>query len=148
MKEKIIKEKSRIAEWALSLKDVPEDLWFMSFKEGSWGTGEVIAHLMFWDHFVMDSRLKPFLNNEGLPDLTIDVQKINDTAAAYARSSDKQELIVEFVSARNELAGLLYSMPIEMFSQAISGKGITWSHYLLGLIEHDKNHQNQIDNFF
>ncbi|MGD7021287.1 DinB family protein [Rossellomorea vietnamensis] len=122
MKDKIIEKNRRIAEWALSLKGLPGDVWFRPFKEGSWGTAEVIAHLMFWDYNVIDSRLKPFLQSEKLSESKLDVQKINDNAAAYARKTDKQEVIDEFVNARIDLIGLIEAMPSEAFSQKLPGK--------------------------
>lgn len=145
MKDKIIEKNRRIAEWALSLKGLPGDVWFRPFKEGSWGTAEVIAHLMFWDHNVIDSRLKPFLQNEKLSESKLDVQKINDNAAAYARKTDKQEVIDEFVNARIELIGLIEAMPSEAFSQKLPGEKMSWSHYFQELIQHDKHYQNQIN---
>ncbi|WP_409253898.1 DinB family protein [Bacillus sp. SCS-153A] len=144
----IIEQKRNTANWAQSLKQMPEALWFKPFKAGSWGTGEVIAHFIFWDQFVIDNRLKPFLQNGELPEVEVDVQKINDAAAEYARSRDKDLLIDEFISTREDLTGYIRRMPDTTFVQLMPGKPLSWNKFFEGLIEHDRKHQLEIDAHF
>lgn len=56
-KENILEEKLNIIEWCQTLKEVPDDIWFQSFKNGSWGIADVISHFIIWDDFVMKYRI-------------------------------------------------------------------------------------------
>ena len=47
VKDIIIEQKRKVADWAKPLKQVADDIWFQPFKEGSWGTAEVISHFIF-----------------------------------------------------------------------------------------------------
>ncbi|RIW38511.1 GNAT family N-acetyltransferase [Bacillus salacetis] len=144
-KEKIINQKRELAEWVLIFKQLPDNLWFKPFKEGSWGTAEVISHFLHWDQFVIDNRLIPFLRNEQPPQADVTVDRLNETAAVLARSMNKEDLIDLFVNIRKELTGYLQEMPEEAFAQKVPGKSITWNGYFQGLIEHDERHKKQID---
>jgi [ribosomal protein S5]-alanine N-acetyltransferase len=145
MKDKIINQKRETAAWSLKYKQLSDDLWFKPFKEGSWGAAEVISHLIFWDQFVIDSRLKPYLLNGQQPQVDVDVQSVNDKAAEFARKVSKENLIDQFVSTRDELTGYLQEMPEDVFLQKVPGKSITWDEYFQGLAEHDNRHKRQIE---
>lgn len=145
VKDIIIEHKRKVADWAKPLKQVPDDLWFQPFKEGSWGTAEVISHFIFWDRFVIDNRLKPFLQNEALIVEEVDVQKVNDSAAEYARKGSTSHIIDEFISVREELIGYIGMMSDASFFQKMPGKTTSWELYFKGLIDHDSRHQSEID---
>jgi hypothetical protein len=144
-KQRIIEEKTKIIDWVLTLQEVPEPFWVLPFKVGSWGPAEVIAHFSFWDKFVIDNRLKPVLLNEEPPSVPVDVQQLNNDAAAYAKKTTRIEVIQDFKENRLLLVSMLKALPDQIFSQPIGGKDITWGQYFIGLIKHDEKHRQQIE---
>ncbi|WP_456271385.1 hypothetical protein [Bacillus sp. AK031] len=147
-KQRIIKEKTKIIDWVLTWQEVPESYWVLPIREGAWGPVEVIAHFSFWDKFVIDNRLKPFLLKEEPRSDTVDVQQLNDGAASYAKKRTPAEIIQDFKKTRLLLVSMVEALPKEIFSQPMAGKDITWSHYFKGLIEHDEEHCQQIEEHF
>ncbi|MFE8700110.1 DinB family protein [Cytobacillus sp. FJAT-54145] len=146
-KEKIINEKSKLIDWVHSLEDISDDLWFKPFREGAWGTAEVISHFISWDKFVMENRLNYLLKDEAFPIVSVDINEINLEAAKYARSGiSKLELVQEFITIRKELISLLVQLPAARFEQPFPGKeSISLSDYFVGLIEHDVKHMEEIN---
>ncbi|MEH7332891.1 DinB family protein [Neobacillus drentensis] len=146
-KEMIIKEKMSLMEWSNTLKNIPESLWFKPFREGAWGTADVISHFIFWDQFVIKNRIHFLLNNEDFPKILIDADEINKQASNYARSGILQEeLINEFICTRKELVTLLKKIPSVKFDQKYPRKeDMTLNDYFLGIIEHDLKHKEQIE---
>jgi hypothetical protein len=146
-KEIILQEKMNLIEWSYTLKEITENLWFKSFREGAWGIADVISHFITWDKFLMENRIRYLLLNEDFPKVSINVEEMNKEASIYARSGiSKEELINEFVFNRKKLVSLLKNIPIEKFEQKCPGKEhITLYDYFIGLIEHDLKHRKQIE---
>jgi hypothetical protein len=144
-KQRIIEEKIKFLEWVLTLQLVPERFWVIPFKKGSWGPAEVIAHFSFWDKFVIENRLRPVLYNEEMPSIPVDVQQVNNQAAAYAKKKSPIEIIQNFKENRLLLVSLLEDMADEIFLQPVGGKDILWKQYFKGLIEHDEKHRQQME---
>lgn len=83
-----------------SLKTIPDDLWFQSFREGSWGIVDVIAHFISWDRFIIENRILYVLKNEPFSKMGIDVEDINRAASQYARSGIMKDQLIITVIAR------------------------------------------------
>lgn len=45
-KERILEEKLSLIDWCQTLKCVTNDVWFDSFRKGSWGIADVISHFI------------------------------------------------------------------------------------------------------
>ncbi|CAH2715314.1 hypothetical protein BACCIP111895_02498 [Neobacillus rhizosphaerae] len=148
-KEDIIKGKLSLVEWAHSLKAIPDDLWFQPFREGSWGSADVISHFISWDHFMIENRISHLVKNEPFPKMSIDVEEINKAASTYARSGiTKVQLINELISIRQRLVSLLGELDSERFDMPLPGKEhITLVEYFVGMIEHDQKHITEINSF-
>jgi hypothetical protein len=146
-KEKIIAEKLSLVDWALSLKTISTEQWLKPFRQGAWGTADVIAHFISWDKFMIENRIAFLLRDEDFPIIKVNVETINKQASDYARSGiSKEELIHEFISIREQLISLLGKIPTEKFNQPFPGNGaITLSEYFAGMIDHDSKHKEQID---
>ncbi|MFJ7746814.1 DinB family protein [Peribacillus sp. NPDC097295] len=146
-KKSIIQEKRNLVEWSRSLKDISNELWVKPFYSGSWGTSEVISHLMYWDKFMMENRITYILRNECIPIINIDVEAMNKEAAEYARAGiTKEDLLNQFIFVCEELVNLIGKIPEERFFQPLQGKEhITLSEYLVGMIDHDLKHKIQIE---
>ncbi|MFS0865029.1 DinB family protein [Fredinandcohnia sp. 179-A 10B2 NHS] len=147
-KDKVIQAKQELLNWAESLKDVPDDIWFKSFNEGSWGTADVISHFISWDRFVLENRLYPLLKRESFPEVQVDIEEINQKASKYARSGiTKEDLLDELISIRQEVIAAISELPETEFHQLLPGKSITLLDYFFGLIKHDEHHIQQINTF-
>ncbi|WP_174734310.1 DinB family protein [Mesobacillus harenae] len=145
--EEIIAQKMSLIAWAIPLKEIPNDLLFKPFREGSWGTADVISHFISWDDFLIKNRITYLLKGESFPKIDVDPDAINKEASNYARSGiSKNDLINEFISTRTELVALLGKIPAEKFNQPCPGmEHITLADYFSGLIEHDTKHKEQIE---
>lgn len=149
-KSQIIEAKLALIHWCESLKGLTDEIWFKPFKEGSWGTADVISHFISWDQFLLDYRIPYLIKSEKFPAVKVDVNAINAEAAKYARSGiSRNELIDEFKEVRRKLVSLMETIPEERFHESIqNGAANTLlSDYFTGLIEHDQKHRDQIDAF-
>ena len=146
-KKSIIQEKRNLVDWSRSLKNISNELWVKPFRNGSWGTAEVISHFISWDKFMMENRITYILRNECLPKINIDVEAMNKEAAEYARAGiTKEDLLNEFIFIREELVNLISKIPEERFHHPLQGKEhITLSEYFVGMIDHDLKHKKQIE---
>lgn len=146
-KTQIIEKKLSLIDWCETLKGLSDDIWFAPFKEGSWGTADVIAHFISWDQFLLDYRVPYIIRSEQFPAIKVDVEAINADSSCYARSGiTKDNLINEFVSIRKQLAAQINSIPAERFQEQLtfSNSSTTLADYFTGLIEHDQRHKQQI----
>lgn len=114
-KEAIIKGKKALIGWVCMLTNMSDSFWFQPFREGGWGTADVISHFISWDKFVIENRIKPLIKEEALPKIKVDVQAMNDAASLYARSGiSKEDLIEECISMREELVSLLEKISVDV----------------------------------
>jgi hypothetical protein len=148
-KESILKENLSFVEWCSTLKNLSNDIWFKPFKEGSWGTADVISHFISWDKFILENRISYILREERVPKINVDVEAMNKAASNYARSGiSKEDLINQFISVRKELVSHIDTIPTEKFNQPIPGiDHITLSDYFAEMINHDLKHKKQIETF-
>lgn len=146
-KEEIIEEKATFIGWVQSLEQMEDQLWFLPFREGSWGTADVVSHFITWDRFVISRRMPVLMSKEKIPSEKINADAMNMEARNYARSGiSKQKLISEFAEAREELLSLLEKLEPERFQELYPGRDITIGQYFAGLIEHDHKHKKEIEN--
>jgi hypothetical protein len=148
-KEEVIAAKLQIADWADSLKSISDELWFLPFREGSWGIADVVAHFISWDRFIIENRVSYLIKNQPVPKLNIDEEEINRGASNYARSGIIKDLLInEFISIRHQLVSLLERLDSERFDFPLPGmEHMTLGEYMVGMIEHDQKHQTEIEAF-
>ncbi|MCZ0702799.1 hypothetical protein J2T56_003086 [Natronobacillus azotifigens] len=144
--------------WLENLNDVEETLFFKPVKEGKWSTAEIIAHIMFWDKYIMQEVIPQM--HEGAEVLTEeDFQVINEQAANYVKSSNKNknQLIDECIVARGELMSFLKNKSEEDFFSRFTLNGETvdqytgYPHtlfnYIACFVWHDNHHKEQVEKF-
>ena len=146
-KKSIIQEKRGSVDWAYSLKNISNDLWVKPFRNGAWGTAEVVSHFISWDKFIIENRITYILRNECFPKISVDVEAMNEEASKYARAGiTKEDLLNEFILVREELVNLIGKIPKERFHHPLQGKEqITLSEYFVGMIDDDLKHKEQIE---
>ncbi|HGA0509712.1 DinB family protein [Bacillus pacificus] len=149
-KENVLEEKLNIIEWCQTLKEVHDDIWFQSFKNGSWGIADVISHFIIWDDFVIKYRIPYFLSAKSIPYIPTDVEEMNKSAIIYARSGiSREELINQFSYTRKQLVDEIERIPVYNFNDEfqIGTKKVRLNHYFSSLIQHDLKHKEEINQF-
>ncbi|PFE97956.1 hypothetical protein CN325_12880 [Bacillus thuringiensis] len=149
-KENIVEEKSNLIQWCQTLKGVPDDIWFQSFKNGLWGIADVISHFIIWDDFVMKYRIPYFLSTQSVPHFPTDVEEMNKSAIIYARSGiSREELINQFSYTRKQLVDEIERIPADNLNDdfQIGTKKVRLNHYFSSLIQHDLKHKEEIMQF-
>ncbi|MBF7156163.1 MULTISPECIES: DinB family protein [Bacillus] len=149
-KENILEEKLNIIEWCQTLKEVHDDIWFQSFKNGTWGIADVISHFIIWDDFVIKYRIPYFLSAKSIPYIPTDVEEMNNSAIIYARSGiSREELINQFSYTRKQLVDEIERIPVYNFNDdfQIGTKKVRLNHYFSSLIQHDLKHKEEIIRF-
>ncbi|HDR7000751.1 DinB family protein [Bacillus cereus] len=149
-KENILEEKLNIIEWCQTLKEVHDDIWFQSFKNGTWGIADVISHFIIWDDFVIKYRIPYFLSAKSIPYIPTDVEEMNNSATIYARSGiSREELINQFSYTRKQLVDEIERIPVYNFNDdfQIGTKKVRLNHYFSSLIQHDLKHKEEIIRF-
>ena len=145
-----MEEKLNIIEWCQTLKEVHDDIWFQSFKNGSWGIADVISHFIIWDDFVIKYRIPYFLSAKSIPYIPTDVEEMNKSAIIYARSGiSREELINQFSYTRKQLVDEIERIPVYNFNDdfQIGTKKVRLNHYFSSLIQHDLKHKEEIIRF-
>ncbi|MDM5194006.1 DinB family protein [Bacillus hominis] len=149
-KENILEEKLNLIEWCQTLKGVPDDIWFQSFKNGSWASADVISHFIIWDEFVMKYRIPYFLSAQSVPHVSTDVEEMNKSAIIYARSGiSKEGLLDQFSFTRKKLVGQIERIPAHNFNNEFQfgTKKVRLNNYFSSLIQHDLKHKEEIIQF-
>ncbi|PGK42320.1 hypothetical protein CN907_09415 [Bacillus anthracis] len=149
-KENILEEKLNLIEWCRTLKGVPDDIWFQSFKNGSWASADVISHFIVWDVFLIKHRIPYFISGQSVPNVPIDVEEMNKGAIKYARSGiSKEELLNQFSVTRKQLVDEIERIPAYNFNNEfqIGTKKVMLNHYFSSLIQHDLKHKEEIIQF-
>ncbi|WP_255446636.1 DinB family protein [Bacillus sp. SH5-2] len=146
-KENILEEKLNVIEWSQTLKGVPDDIWFQSFKNGSWASADVISHFIVWDEFVMKYRIPYFLSAQLIPHVPTDVEEMNTGAIRYARSGiSKEGLLDQFSFTRKQLVDQIERIPTPYFynDYQFDTKKVRLNNYFASLIKHDLKHKEYI----
>ncbi|MED1559060.1 DinB family protein [Bacillus paramycoides] len=149
-KERILEEKLSLIEWCQTLKGISDDIWFQSFRKGSWGTVDVISHFIVWDEFLMKYRMLYLIGSQYVPDVSTDVEEMNKSAMKYARSGiSKEELIEQFISTRKQLVDQINQIPAQNFNSEyrFGTKRVRLNDYFSSLIQHDLKHKEEIMQF-
>lgn len=149
-KESILEEKLSLIEWCQIFKCVTHDVWFESFRKGSWGIVDVISHFIVWDEFLIKHRIPYFISGQSLPNVPINVEEMNKGAIKYARSGiSKEELVDEFSCTRKQLVDQIKQIPNCNFNYdfQFGTKKLRLNTYFSSRIQHDLKHKEEIMQF-
>ncbi|SFF68687.1 Uncharacterized damage-inducible protein DinB (forms a four-helix bundle) [Planifilum fulgidum] len=140
----------KMNDFVQSLKGIPERWWLMPIAEGKWSPGEIIAHLIEWDRFLLDERLNRLRPGKTVPPASVEADELNARAARWAREeASREEVLAAFHHTRTRLLKRLESVPgtdrdAPFF---IGNRSLTLTDYLKGLADHDEHHRKQIEAF-
>lgn len=148
--ESILLRFRKMNDFVQSLKGIPEKWWRMPIAEGKWSPGEIVAHLIEWDRFLLDGRLNQLQPGKTVPPASVNADELNARAARWAREkASREEVLTAFRRTRTRLLQRLESVPgtdrDESFT--IRDRSLTLTEYLKGLADHDEHHRKQIEAF-
>lgn len=132
-----------LADWVKGLQGMDDSSWSTPLQEGKWSVREIIAHLLFWDRKVRDEMLPDMV--EGADLKFENIQQVNDAAAAYAQTVDRQELIEELVQTRSKLAEAFTEKFDPELRFKLEGHLVGFQGFLDDFVGHDKHHRKQVD---
>lgn len=149
-KKSILEEKLKLIEWCQTLKSVTNDVWFESFRKGSWGIADVISQLIVWDEFLMKFRIPYFISGQSVPNVPTGAEEMNEGAIKYARSGiSKEELLDQFSFTRKQLVDQINQISARNFKDdfQFGTKRVRLNNYFSSLIQHDLKHKEEIIQF-
>ncbi|SFS80331.1 DinB family protein [Marininema halotolerans] len=132
-----------------SLATVSTDQWRKPIAEGKWSAIEVVAHLHFWDRYLVEYALPDDFTRETWSELTI--ENMNRKASIWACSGVScHEVIKQFLTFREGLLRFLNRMPPEDWGRTLRmGKHtLTLAEYIQEAIDHDQHHRSQLEGCF
>lgn len=134
-----------------SLAGLDRDLWLAPLKPGKWSIAETIAHLLYWDRFILKERLPVMQAGAVLPQAGIDLEAFNGEAARYAREEASQEEVIQtFCEIREMLLDEISKRSEKEISAILytaSQKQTSLYSYFQGMIEHDRHHLEPMKQF-
>ncbi|PLT29003.1 DinB family protein [Peribacillus deserti] len=141
----ILEEYTRITDFFEQLKTTPEKLFFLAIGENKWSSAAIVAHFIYWDRYILESRLPGMLEGRDLEKSSVHVEEMNDRAKHYAHSGvSKEHLLDEAISWRMKSAQLLKDADFNK-SFRIGEKPLTLKQFIEGDIEHDRHHMRQME---
>ncbi|MUK87992.1 DinB family protein [Ornithinibacillus sp. L9] len=144
-KQKIINHYEESLRWVKSLGNVTEEQWRRQIGKGKWTVAEVIGHLIPWDEFVLNKRIRFFFKQTDLPKGP-QVHEVNNRAAIESQKRSKEETIEYFVRMRKQLIEEIQQVADELWLEEliIGTTTLTLFDYFSGLVQHDEHHFQQI----
>lgn len=132
--------------WVEKLKEMAQDLWLKPISEGKWSLREILTHIMYWDKNSLEMMV-PHMS-EGANLTFVDIEQLNQEAAAFARSYDSlHALIDDLIQTRKQLLRLLEEKYDEATTFIIDNEEYTYKKFVQIFIHHDEHHKKQIEAF-
>ncbi|WP_177167837.1 DinB family protein [Marininema mesophilum] len=147
-KKKICQRLGEMTDFIHTLKTVSTDQWMKPIGEGKWSPLEIVAHLHFWDRYLIEERL-PEIEPDGAGSL--EIEDINLKASLWTRSGVScEEVIEQFLEFRGQLLRFLEGMPDADWDRMvrIGNHTISLAEYILEAIDHDEHHREQLRECF
>lgn len=144
-----IKELDQFADflvWTEKLKETAQDLWLKPISEGKWSLREILTHIMYWDKNSLEMMVPNM--SEGANLTFVDIEQLNQEAAAFARSYDSLHVLIDdLIQIRKQLLHLLAEKYDEATTFIIDNQECTYKKFVQIFIHHDEHHKKQIEAF-
>lgn len=146
-KSAIIDHNKEMINWVITLREMPEDIWFQPIEAGKWSPAEIISHFVPWDEFILEKRLPYLFTDKTLPKGPENAEVFNLEAANAGRSNEKEVTIQKFITTRRELIKGIGGLSDDLWENTfkIGSAELHLFDYFKGLIDHDLHHKQQID---
>ena len=79
--------------------ELDDTLWQTPLKPGKWNIGETLAHLIAWDEFLLDHRLREIGSAESMSPAP-EVDAFNHEAVTRMEKASKAELFRQFTETK------------------------------------------------
>ncbi|MGA9289420.1 MAG: DinB family protein [Anaerobacillus sp.] len=147
----VLDEYASLTNWLhKTAMEMEEKVFFMPIKPGKWSPAEILSHIREWDEYLLNERI-PYIHHEAqLSKLDVNVEEVNEEAAAYARSGiSKDQMITETLNGRERVVATLRKLNENQWNETfyIDKYPLCLTSYMKGLIEHDEHHKMQIEVF-
>ncbi|MGD8188632.1 DinB family protein [Brevibacillus ginsengisoli] len=150
-KQEILTGFAEMLSYVRGLSGIDHDLWLTPMQPGKWSVAETIAHLVFWDRFILEERMPIMHAGAILPKAEIDLEAFNGEAARYAREEASQETVIqEFCLDREKILDEIAKRSEKEVAAVMytsSQKETSIYLYFKGMIEHDLHHLAPIKQF-
>ncbi len=131
--------------FAETLQRLSEDDWRRKIAPNKWSIAEIMGHFRFWDAFLLTKRVPFFFTTQQFePSPNVDL--INEQSAAYARVTEKDKVLAEFIIHRQQIVEQLLQFSPQQWEKMlkIGDTELTVLHYFIGQMAHDLKHFEQI----
>ena len=147
-KEKIIESYIESIQYVNMFMTIPNDVVRQPIAHGKWSIVEIIGHLIAWDEIVLEKRMPYILSDQPLPLLPF-VELINEQAAKEAFSRSPLEVFGKFIFTRKALIRQIERLNEDSWIREfkINHSTLTFASYFSGLIQHDKHHFQQCNDY-
>lgn len=141
---KLIKE---FEEFIHYVDSIDEELLSVRIAEGKWTVKDVISHLTYWDKYSIEKMLPYMKDNANLPEF-IDHERNNMIAIEMAKNyPDSIALKSDFRKTRKKLVSMLLNITSDVsFTIGRGKRKYTVDSYTKIFVNHDRHHQQQIEN--
>ncbi|MFF2094212.1 DinB family protein [Paenibacillus sp. NPDC058174] len=147
-KQKQLTACSALIDYVTKLGVYQEQVWLTPLGSDKWSIKEVIGHLIRWDHYFYETTIHPIVTNSPITmSEDDDVSTFNTSAAAWALSQSKEDLIHALTSSRKAITDALQSIPEEHYSKVYAdaeGNTFTLAQFIQDIASHDQHHTAQI----
>lgn len=132
--------------FAETLQRLSEEDWRKVIVPEKWTVAEVMGHFRYWDNFLLTKRVPLFFTTQQFePSPNVDL--INEQSAAYARVTEKDKMLAEFIIHRQQIVEQLLTFSQVQWSTMlkIGSTELNVLQYFIGQMVHDLQHFEQID---
>jgi len=148
--ESLLHAFSRFIPFVETLRIMPGVHWTKPMGTEKWSVSEVVAHILLWDRYFLDTAIIKIATGEPLTVQHLDFDVFNNDAAPYAAAVEQKQLINEAIDCRTEILRLIGRIPAtEMELEYTDGDGnpFTILGYLESFVDHDAQHRREIEAF-
>ena len=118
--------------FAETLQRLSEDDWRRKIAPDKWSIAEIMGHFRFWDAFLLTKRVPFFFTTQQFePSPNVDL--INEQSAAYARVTEKDKVLAEFIIHRQQIVEQLLQFSPQQWEKMlkIGDTELTVLHYFI-----------------
>ncbi|WP_186575952.1 DinB family protein [Aquibacillus kalidii] len=126
------------------LKSLPTAVLEKPLADGKWSIREIIAHIIYWDKFILNELVPQMTNENELPPFPDD-DEFNDKAVRYYETYKTLDILEEFVTVREKLISEIQNLePTVTFKVKRWNKTLTPESFINMFVSHDQHHLKQI----
>ncbi|BBI30912.1 DinB family protein [Cohnella abietis] len=152
-REQLVHEFEQLIAYAEGLKLYSEAELSSPIAPGKWSPKEIMAHIMVWDQYYFEYAITPVAMQQENAIITssdlIDVESFNQKSTQIAKERAGSELFDLVIETREQFIQKLNQISEQSLRHPfVDADGATFVifDFVVGLIEHDQHHINQIEN--